>query len=121
MIEPFLILVLILAGAYWWQAAALKEFAYETVRRHCRAQEVQLLDDCIALTRVTLCREDGKLNLSRTYQFEFSSTGDDRYGGSIRLIGRRIVSIEMAPYRIVSSDGNDAMLLKSQRDERRWS
>ena len=60
-----------------------------------------MLDDYVALNALWLKRdENGKLLPWRSYLFEFSSTGEERYNGKIIMLGRRIQSIQMEPYRI---------------------
>jgi len=59
-----------------------------------------MLDDYIALNGLQLKRDKtGKIHLCRSFQFEFSSTGNERYNGQIVMIGYRIESIQMEPYR----------------------
>lgn len=101
-VEVILIFLLILAAFYWSNASLIRELAYQAVKKHCLAMDVQMLDDCVALSRFALKRdESGKLRIIRTFQFEFSASGNDRYIGFITLMGRRIESIQMAPYRII--------------------
>jgi len=44
----------------------------------------------------------GLLQWYRRYDFEFSSTGHERYPGSVELAGNRLLGIEMSAY--VTSD-----------------
>lgn len=105
--EVFLIFLLIAALFCWSNAMSIREYAYLAVRKHCIDMDVQMLDDCVALSRIALKRDQfGRLRLLRSFQFEFSASGDDRYIGLITLIGSSIESIQMPPYRIADSINN---------------
>ena len=96
-----LIILLILAGVYWSSAQAVKERALAAVKKHCQDMDVQMLDDYVALNHLGLKRDGaGKIRIARTFLFEFSATGAERYNGQITLLGRNIEAIQMEPYRI---------------------
>ena len=58
-----------------------------------------LLDEYVALNGQWLKRDEhGKLKVWRSYQFEFSSTGDERYAGKAIMLGRQVLSIQLDPY-----------------------
>ncbi len=97
-----LILIALLLGVYlyWFSGQRIKEIAFQAVRTHCLNQDVQMLDEYVALNRVRLRRDQtGKIRLQRTFLFEFSSTGNERYNGVCIMLGRRAESIQMEPYR----------------------
>ncbi len=99
--EILLILFLLMIAAYWSSATKAREIALTAVAFRCREMEVFLLDDCVALTAQWLKRDaDGAIKVWRTFQFEFTSTGDDRYHGKVIMLGRKIQSIQMDAYRI---------------------
>ena len=86
---------------YWWSASGIKEIALAATKRHCQNMDVQLLDECIALNRLWFKRdENGKNRVWRSYRFEFTVTGESRYDGRIILLGSKILSIQLDPYRI---------------------
>jgi hypothetical protein len=90
-----------LVYAYWVNAQKAKEIALEAARNHCLVMEVQMLDCYVALNGIWLKRDKaGKLELRRLFLFEFSSTGNERYNGTVLMLGRRVESIYMEPYRI---------------------
>lgn len=63
--------------------------------------DVQMLDEYVALNSIKLKRDgSGKIQLQRSFTFEFSSTGNERYNGKVLLLGRRVDSVYMEPYRI---------------------
>jgi len=45
-------------------------------------------------------RAGGRLGLRRTYHFEFTSTGDQRYRGILVLIGMQLRSIELEAFKL---------------------
>ncbi len=101
-----LILIALLLGAYlyWFNGQQVKEFALKAVRTHCLNLEVQMLDEYVALNSIRLKRDKaGKIRLRRAFSFEFSSTGNERYNGVCIMLGRRVESIQMKPYRIEES------------------
>jgi len=84
----------------WWRARGIKDAAYRATRRHCEQLDLQLLDESLVLHSLRIRRGgNGVPILQRSYRFEFSSTGDERYTGTTLLRGRRIVRIEIPPYR----------------------
>lgn len=99
--DLFWLLALAAVAAYWWQAHAVREQALQMARKRCRELEVQLLDDTVALRGLWLRRgDDGAVHWWRSYLFEFTATGDDRYPGSVEMLGRRLVALELAPHRL---------------------
>jgi hypothetical protein len=101
MIDLLLIAALLALGFYWSNAMKAREIAYAAVVVHCQKMEVQLLDDYVALTGFWLKRDDyGKLVGWRSYQFEFTSTGEERYQGKVVLVGKKVTNIQLDVYRI---------------------
>ena len=90
-----------LGYGYWFNAQKAKEIALGIAREHCLAMEVQMLDGYVALNGIWLKRDKAaKMQLRRSFLFEFSSTGNERYNGTVLMLGRRVESIYMDPYRI---------------------
>lgn len=86
---------------YWWHAYQIKERTLNQVKKHLKELDLQLLDQSIALKKTRIQRSaQGHLNLSRLYQFSFSSNGDDRYLGEVQLSGPTIISFHLPPYRV---------------------
>ncbi|MDD1613559.1 MAG: DUF3301 domain-containing protein [Methylococcaceae bacterium] len=99
--DIILICFMCLAYLYWFNAQKAKEIALGTARAHCLAMEVQMLDDYVALNGIWLKKDKlRKMQLRRSFLFEFSSTGNERYNGTVLMLGRRVESIYMDPYRI---------------------
>ncbi|MGZ8224623.1 MAG: DUF3301 domain-containing protein [Methylobacter sp.] len=98
-----LISLLVLGFLYWNKSQQIKEIALSATRAHCLAMGVQMLDDYIAINTLGFKRNKaGKMQMQCSFVFEFSSTGDERYNGRIDMLGHRVESIYMEPYRIES-------------------
>ena len=81
---------------FWWQGDKIKSIAMQYLDQYCREQDLQLLDQTIVLKGVWPQRSDsGSLQLRRRYEFEFTSTGEERYRGLIELCGRRMQRIKL--------------------------
>ncbi len=101
MVELFLIVVIIILGVLGSTHLKAREMALSAVLSHCRKLELQLLDDYVALEGYRLKRNsENRLQLWRCYVFEFSATGWERYHGKIAVIGGRVESIYLDPYRM---------------------
>lgn len=99
--DLILIALLLSAYLYWFNGQQAKEIALKAVRAHCLNLEVQMLDEYVALNSIRLRKgRAGKMCLRRTFLFEFSSTGNERYNGVCMMLGKRVESIQMEPYRI---------------------
>jgi len=99
--ELMLLFGVVLVCLYWINAQRVKELVLSAVQAYCSKMGVQLLDDSVVLKRLWLKRDArGQMRLWRLFQFEFSSTGDERYLGSIEILGRQIQNPRLAPHRV---------------------
>ena len=90
-------------GLFWyWRAAdAIKQKAFLAVKRHCKEMDVQLLDDSLALRGFWLKRDaHNNLRWWRSYQFEFSTTGEERYKGLVVTLAGEVQTIQLQPHRL---------------------
>jgi len=79
--------------------------AREMASRYCQQLNLQLLDYSMVITGYWPVRNStGNLVIRRTYQFEFTSTGERRYQGIIVLFGSQIKSIDLEAYIIPDAD-----------------
>lgn len=85
----------VVVGWLWHDSMRARERATAACRRACRGLNAQLLDETVALDRLRLVRDRGRLTVDRRYRFEFSMQGDDRRAGWIRLAGRHVVALQM--------------------------
>ncbi len=99
---------LLVAGilfVYWWNSGSFKGRARSLAIDHCQQFGLQLLDQSMVIRGIWLERAaGGNLALRRSYQFEFSSTGEQRYQGLLVLQGMNLKSIELEAYKLPDSD-----------------
>lgn len=71
----------------------------------CKKILLEFLDDTVLIKKVRLRRNtQGHLSIYREYEFEFSSTGEFRYKGQVRLLGKYLIDVEMEPYQFNDID-----------------
>ena len=100
----FLLILTALVGAYWWQSGVYKGRARNVAVTHCREHGLQLLDQSMVIVGFWPVRDRGRLTFRRRYQFEFSSVGDRRSQGRLVLVGMRLESIELEPYKLPDTE-----------------
>ena len=85
----------------WYKNLAYKDLAYQAALNFCREADVQLLDQTVYLRSMRPMKNSQQLwRLRRHYQFEFTSTGSDRYKGSVTLLARQVIDIQLAAHRL---------------------
>ena len=102
-ITSLLLLLLLTAfGWFWFDSLRALEIARRAGKRACDNADVQFLDDTVAGIALALVRNmSGRRLLRRTYRFEFSETGDTRLEGQVVLLGDKIESVTMEPFRML--------------------
>jgi len=98
-----LIWLSLLAGlaAFWWHSDLVKQEALRLVEAYCQKLGLQLLDHTMVIRGLAPTRgSTGGLCLRRTYRFEFTSTGEARYQGTVVMSGRRQELIELEAHVI---------------------
>ncbi|MCB1663674.1 MAG: DUF3301 domain-containing protein [Pseudomonadales bacterium] len=92
----------ILSGfSYWWHAYGIKQTALQQTKAYCQKMDLQMLDESIALNRVTIKRDsNGHINFIRVFRFEFASTGDERYQELTTMHGRHCQNIHLDAHKI---------------------
>jgi len=99
--EITLLLLLPLVAWYWYDSMRAREHALHVGRTACARDGLQLLDDTVQCIKLRLARNDeGRVQLVRTYRFEFSDTGVNRRDGSMVLRGARVESLYMEPFLV---------------------
>jgi len=95
----FELIGLVVLGAVawlWLDSFQAHAAGIEAVRAACAAEDLQLLDETVSLASLRPERnEDGQVTLRRIYEFEFSDTGDNRRRGSVVLLGKRVLVINI--------------------------
>jgi len=96
MIDFILILTLCAMAWYWWDSAYCNELALTNCRTHCKAADVQLLDNSVVRRRVWLRRnENNNIQICRLYGFEYSDDMDSRHYGYIVILGHHLVEVRL--------------------------
>lgn len=99
--EIVLLAIVALGGWMLFDALRAREAATLAAREACRAQGLQFLDDTVQGARTRFARDDeGLLRLRRTFSFEFSDDGVTRRAGHVVLLGARLESLQLDPYRV---------------------
>lgn len=97
MAELLVSLLLALAAWFAWDGLKAREAAYAAARRACEEAQVQFLDDTVGQSSLRLARDaEGRMRFERHFRFEFSTTGDDRQQGRVRLLGGRVQDVNLA-------------------------
>jgi len=87
---------LLLAAWLWRDGRRAHEAALAICTKLCAREAVQLLDQTVAVKRITLGRDaDSRLGLRRSYQFEFTADGITRHRGYLLLHGTRLELVQM--------------------------
>lgn len=95
--SELILLALFAALAWlWWDSMQAREAAVAAARAACAAEGLQFLDDTVGIASIKPARNaDGRLQLQRAYDFEFSDTGDNRVKGSVVTLGRRVILLNL--------------------------
>lgn len=99
-----LLLVSAIAGIvlFWFESLRIRERVTRACRELCEKSELQLLDQTVALSSISVVRSvAGRCQFRRVYRFEVSDNGMDRHQGYITLAGGTIEAIQI--------DGTDGM------------
>lgn len=98
MLEIFFLILFAVLGWLWWDSMQAREAAVAAARAACDAEGLQFLDDTVGIAAIKPARNaDGRLLLQRAYDFEFSDTGDNRIKGSVVMLGRRVLLLNLLP------------------------
>jgi len=99
MAESITLLLLAALVWLWFDSMRARERALLLGKRACKRDELMLLDDTVECVALGLARDaDGRMALRRTYNFEFSDTGNNRRRGSIVMLGGEVESLYTEPY-----------------------
>jgi len=90
------LILLILLGIllwFWQDTLRVRELALLAAHDICTRQQLQLLDATVTLQRVLVRRTAGHPVLQRTFQFTYSSDGNDRHTGFIITRGNHVEQV----------------------------
>ena len=81
---------------FWLDSLRSRETAMSATRAACDSEGLLLLDDTVAIQRLGVGRDgEGVLCIRRLYVFEYSDTGNDRCAGSLVMLGKRVLVINL--------------------------
>jgi hypothetical protein len=87
---------------FWADSLRVRELALQACAVACRRINAQLLDETVALRRLSLARDQyGRAVWRRTYRFEYTFDGGRRLRGSAIMRGRIVETVA-----IQSQDGS---------------
>jgi len=97
---------LVLLAWLWLDSLRARDAAVAAARSACEAEGLLLLDDTVAIAGMRIGRgSDGRVRLQRAYDFEYSDSGNNRIKGSIVLLGRAVIMLNVG-----LRDGNVTLL-----------
>ncbi|MEO5702372.1 MAG: DUF3301 domain-containing protein [Gammaproteobacteria bacterium] len=92
-------ILLILAALvvwFWLDSMRMREVAVRMGAEACQRHDVQFLDDTVSLHRLSLYRDGrGHVQIRRTYQFDFSESGENRRRAYIVMLGAQLEVLQM--------------------------
>lgn len=105
--QLFILLACLAIAMYFFSELHVREIALKAARQHSDALSVQLLDQSVGIHRVWLKRgRDNRLHIWRNYQFEFTSTGDERYKGHVITLGEQVETVQLQVHKVPLRDSS---------------
>jgi len=96
-----ILLVGFAVAMYFFSELHVREIALNAARSHSDELNVQLLDQSVGIHRVWFKRgRDNRFHIWRNYQFEFTSTGDERYKGHVITLGEQVETVQLQVHRV---------------------
>lgn len=95
--DLFFVALIGAAAWYWFSGTRVRELAIAAARRSSDMADVQLLDQTVALARVSMSRDRaGRWHIWREFRFEYSRDGLARETGHIIMLGQRLEAVIVA-------------------------
>lgn len=96
MIGLFILAALGLLVWFWISTLQAREQAVDIARRSCERNQVQFLDQSVALESLKPGRyPTGNMTWKRIYGFDYSQEGVERQHGRVFMLGNRLEQIQM--------------------------
>ncbi|MEN9434129.1 MAG: hypothetical protein RLZZ422_1718 [Pseudomonadota bacterium] len=96
MIGLFILAALGLLVWFWTSTLQAREQAVDIARRSCERNQVQFLDQSVALESLKPGRyPTGNMTWKRIYGFDYSQEGVERQHGRVFMLGNRLEQIQM--------------------------
>lgn len=93
-----LLFIILLAGVawFWFDSIRAKETASQAAASACQGIGAQLLDQTVALKSIRPIRNaEGRLQLERRFNFEFSRDRQERSSGRIILHAKKVDGVHL--------------------------
>ncbi len=101
MAELVALFTLIGIAWFWLDSLGVRERAIAIAKDFCAKENVQFLDGAVAAASLRVRRDiRGRLALARTYQFEFTDTGNNRLKGTIIMLGSSLETMHLEPFGV---------------------
>lgn len=99
LLELAALLALGALGWYWFDSLRAREVGVAAARRACVREGLQLLDETVIGRGLRCVRDErGHLTLRRVFEFEYSSSGDDRYPGAVVVESGTVVLVDVSSH-----------------------
>jgi hypothetical protein len=96
LVEILALALFAVAAWIFWDGLKAREAANAAMRDACRQVGLLFLDDTVALSSLWFARdEQGRLRISRTFDFEYSDTGRNRCKGRLRMLGDDVGIVDL--------------------------
>ncbi len=82
---------------FWHDSLRARDFANAAAMAACERMGLQFLDGTAAFARLRFARDRGRLQLRRTYVFDYTSQSIERRQGFAMLIGMHVEYVGFAP------------------------
>lgn len=84
---------------WWWQSIKMREQALWQAKKYCEQMNLQWLDQNLVMKKIRFIRKSMVYwKIEITFQFEFATTGSDRYRGFLIFVGGKLSQIVTDPY-----------------------
>jgi hypothetical protein len=97
------VFIVFLVVLVWYLADSLaaREAGVLAAKEACEKEGLLFLDDTVAQRGIRVMRKDnGHLAIQRSFEFEYSDTGNNRRPGNVTLLGRVVIMIYTGPHAV---------------------
>ena len=88
--------LLVFIAWFWFDSLRARERATRSGRKLCRNEQVQLLDETVALGRIWLGRDtSGRMQICRIYLFDYIGEDEERRQGMVATVGTSVTDAQL--------------------------
>lgn len=96
--DLIVLIIILLVVAMFWRFRASSEAIKEYLEAYCEQRQLQLIS--IARHKTSIGSYRGKLDFHSIFNFEFSGNGEDSYQGQVKLVGTKVLEVDIPAYRV---------------------